>query len=332
MSSIAVSVIIPVYNAEKYFERCVCSLFEQTLDNMEYVFVNDCSPDNSLEILYQLMEQYPHRVPQVKIINHETNQGEANSRNTGLMHVTGKYVGWVDNDDWVDKEMFAALYQQAEVSNSDIVWCDLYVCHNEPKGLVLNRQLHDEDNIALVRGILYGRLHGFVWNSIAKRQLYIDYSIFFTPDVNLMEDKFVSIQLRFYAQKCTYLPCAYYYHNKMNEKSITMSPDNFTKNAKNGLKTMRSIFSFLETNDKGIDFSQDFVHAKLVFKDYYLHSFTSEGFMIWQMVYPEANKFFLKCPDVPLKNKMIAWLIVHDWWWWLTICIKLRKMIKRFYK
>ena len=332
MSHIAVSVIVPIYNAEKYFERCVRSLFEQTLSNMEYIFVNDCTPDNSLEMLNQLMAQYPHRIPQVKIINHETNKGEASSRNTGLRHVTGSYIGWVDCDDWVDKEMFNALYQMAEVSESDIVWCDLYVCHNKPKGWVKDRQSHNEDHIALVRGILCGGLHGYVWNSIAKRQLYTDHAIFFTPDVNLMEDKFVSIRLRYYAQKCTYLPCAYYFHNKMNIQSITISPANFVNNLNNGLKTMQSIFAFLETNDKGIDFVKDFMYAKLAFKDYYFHSFTLQGFMAWQQVYPDVNEYFLSNPAIPLKKRLLGRMIVNNHWCLLKICIKLRNVIKRFCK
>jgi len=333
MSDIAVSVIIPIYNAAKYFDRCVRSLFEQTSDNMEYIFVNDCTPDNCLEILYQLMELYPHRVPQVKIINHETNKGVATARNTGLKHATGRYIGWVDSDDWVDTEMFGAMYQKANASNSDIVWCDICFCYGDEANVCkIITQENNENHIDLVKGLIVGRLHGSLCNSIVKRNLYVDHNIIFLPEISLMEDKLISLKLRYYAQKCTYLPCAYYLYNKMNEQSLTMLPDNYDKNLSNGLKTMHLIFSFLETNDKGIDFLQDFVHAKLVFKDHYFNSFTIQGFNVWKQVFPEANKYFFSSPVVPIHKKMIGWMIENNCWWLLKICIKLRNLIKHFYK
>ena len=333
MNEVAVSIIVPIYNAEKYIERGIRSLFEQTLENIEYVFVNDCTPDKSIDIIQQLMTQYPHRIPQVKIIHHETNKGEAATRNTGLIHATGTYIGWMDNDDWVDQEMFEAMYEKAEVANTDIVWCDFYTCFSdEEKGRKINRPICNENNIALVRGLLHGKLHGYLWYSIAKRHLYVEHKISFAPGVNLMEDKIVSIKLRYYAQKCTYLPRAFYYYNRMNMQAITLSPENFEKNLNAGLSTMQSILSFLETNDKGIDFSEDFVKAKLAFKDYYFHSFSLQGYRVWKQVFPEVNQYYISRPTTPLKDKIIAWLIVNDYWMTLKLCIKLRNFIKRIYK
>ena len=329
MNHIAVSIIIPIYNAERYIECCVRSLFEQSLSNPEYIFVNDCTPDKSMDILQQIMRQYPHRVSQVKIINHETNKGVAATRNTGLMHTTGKYIGWVDSDDWVDNKMFDTMYQVAEDSNSDIVWCDFYTClNNNPKECVTNHQLCDEDSVALIRALLHGKLHGSLCNSIVKRQLYIYNDIQFSAGVNLMEDKLVSIKLRYYAQKCTYIPRAFYYYNKMNSQSITSSSANYADNLNSGVKSIQSILSFLETNEKGIDFSKDFMAAKLAFKDYYFHSFTLQGFNAWKQVFPEANQYFIKLPTTPLRDKIIGWLIVNDCWRTLKICIKLRNFIK----
>ena len=88
-----VSVCIPVYGVEKYIERCARSLFEQTMtDGIEFIFVNDCTKDNSIEILEKVLEEYPHRKEQVKIIHHEKNRGLVAARNTGLEHATGDYI------------------------------------------------------------------------------------------------------------------------------------------------------------------------------------------------------------------------------------------------
>ena len=85
-----VSVIVPVYGVEKYIERCARSLFEQTLDDIEYIFVDDCSPDRSIEILNQVIGEYPGRKDQVQIIHHASNQGLALARQTGLKAATGE--------------------------------------------------------------------------------------------------------------------------------------------------------------------------------------------------------------------------------------------------
>ena len=333
MDHVAVSIIIPVYNVEKYIERCVRSLFEQTLESIEYIFVNDHTPDQSLEILHRVMALYPHRIAQVKILNHESNRGVAVARNTGLMHATGKYIGWVDSDDWVDHEMFDEMYQTAEISDSDIVWCDFYTCHSDnEKEWKKHRQLCNEDSMDLVRGLLYGQLHGSLCNSLVKSKLYKENDILFSSDTNLMEDKLVSIQLRYYAQKCTYLPYAYYFYNRMNTQSLTLSPANEVKNLNDGIKSMQSIISFLEKNEKGIDFSKDFIHAKLVFKDYYFHSFTLQGYHAWKNVFPEVNEFFLTNPSTPLKDRLIGWMIMNDYWRLLKTGIKLRNFVKRFGK
>ena len=75
MENPKVSVLVPIYGVEKYIERCARSLFEQSLDNIEYIFVNDCTKDKSMDILYEVIKDYPHLLEQIRIINHETNRG-----------------------------------------------------------------------------------------------------------------------------------------------------------------------------------------------------------------------------------------------------------------
>ena len=85
-----VSVIVPVYKVEKYIEKCVRSLFGQTLDDIEYIFVNDCTPDASMEVLQNVLEEYPARKSQVKIFNHTINTGQSGARRDGMRMATGK--------------------------------------------------------------------------------------------------------------------------------------------------------------------------------------------------------------------------------------------------
>ena len=101
-----VSVIVPVYNAGRYIERCLRSLFEQTLDSIEYIFVDDCSPDDSMDILKRVLDEYPERKDDVKILTHQVNTGQSGARRDGMRIASGEYMIHCDADDWVDTDSY----------------------------------------------------------------------------------------------------------------------------------------------------------------------------------------------------------------------------------
>lgn len=109
----SVSVIIPVYNVGKFIERCARSLMEQTMDNVEYIFVDDASPDNSIQILQKVLADYPNRRDNVRILTHAENKGLPAARNTGLAVATGEYIFHCDSDDFVEPDMLEQLYGKA---------------------------------------------------------------------------------------------------------------------------------------------------------------------------------------------------------------------------
>lgn len=117
-----VTVVIPVYGVEKYIEKCVRSLMEQTLTDVEYIFINDCTPDRSITILKKVVDQFSLRKPNVRIINNVKNQGQAKSRRAGIMAATGEYVIHCDPDDWVEPTWLETLYNEAQKFDADIVW------------------------------------------------------------------------------------------------------------------------------------------------------------------------------------------------------------------
>ena len=109
-----VSILVPIYGTEKYIEKCARSLFEQTYDNIEYIFVNDCTKDASVEILKKTIEDYPQRKSQVTIISHNTNRGLAASRLTAFEHSTGAYLWCVDSDDYADVQAVSIIVPYME--------------------------------------------------------------------------------------------------------------------------------------------------------------------------------------------------------------------------
>ena len=212
-----VSVIIPVYGVEKYIERCVRSLFEQTLDDIEYLFVDDCTPDKSVEILKHVLEEYPQRKDQVIIHRMEQNSGQAKVREWGMSNVTGEYVIHCDSDDWVDVHMYEEMYNKAIEEDADIVVCDFFFtdCENAQlsKGLI---SLEREEVIA---DVLQWRVAGCLWNKLVRREVYANQDIQY-PIYNMGEDAVLVVQILWSAKRISYLqePLYYYY---INPTSIT---------------------------------------------------------------------------------------------------------------
>ena len=112
-----VSVIIPIYNTEKYLRKCLDSVCNQTLSDIEIICVNDCSTDNSLEIL----EEYASKDNRIKLIDFKENKGAAVARNAGIDEAKGEYIGFVDSDDFIDLDFYEKLYNKAVKSGADCV-------------------------------------------------------------------------------------------------------------------------------------------------------------------------------------------------------------------
>ncbi|HFI2446415.1 TPA: glycosyltransferase family 2 protein [Streptococcus suis] len=122
MSRPLISVIIPVYNAEKYLQRCIDSLLSQTYSNIEFIFVDDCSTDRSLEIL----KNNAHRDNRVKIVEQNENGGASISRNVGLFLAKGEFIGFVDSDDFVEPTMYENLLKAIQTNTTKLSCCGIY--------------------------------------------------------------------------------------------------------------------------------------------------------------------------------------------------------------
>ncbi|MBQ7631311.1 MAG: glycosyltransferase family 2 protein [Paludibacteraceae bacterium] len=121
-----VSICVPVYNVVPYIERCVRSLMEQTYQNLEYIFVNDCSTDDSLSVLRKVLQDYPDRKQNTIIVNNDCNHGLAYTRRISIEHATGEYITCVDSDDYIDKEMVQCMIDKAIQTQADIVTAGYY--------------------------------------------------------------------------------------------------------------------------------------------------------------------------------------------------------------
>lgn len=210
-----VSVVIPVYNVEQYIDKCARSLFEQTLDDMEFVFVNDCTKDRSIDILLDVLEEYPHRKLQVRVLEHEVNQGLPQARQTGINHATGEYIIHCDSDDWVERNMYEHMYMIATHDDADIVICEFNINDNEIVKSVDATVKKPED---FRIGIMTKTVHCSVWNKLVRKSLYENRILY--PTENYAEDLALMAQLFYYADIFSYCSTALY-HYRNNPDSIS---------------------------------------------------------------------------------------------------------------
>ncbi len=223
MSSTKISVIIPVYGVEKYIERFARSLFEQTLtEKVEFIFVNDCTPDNSIIILQNTIEKYPKIEEQVKIINNPVNSGQSPSRNNGIKASKGEYIICLDSDDWVEPTMLEDMYNKAITDNCDVVIVDYFVNTNK-KQICISQKPEKLDGLNCANQILNNTLHGSWCNKLFKRNLVVNSNII-EPQLgmNMMEDLMVTTQLLLHAKKVGYVEKAYY-HYFLNTSSVSQT-------------------------------------------------------------------------------------------------------------
>lgn len=206
---VKVSVIIPVYGVERYIERCARSLMEQTLQDMEFIFVNDCTRDSSIQILESVISEYKHRKDRVKIVHHSNNKGLPQARKTGIFHSTGDYVAHVDSDDWVDSELYEKLYNSALDNNSDIVVCDFLVHREDSIDLKIGTRADDIDTY--IPNLLFQKNPVSMVNKLIRREIYKNDIQF--PSDNMGEDMATTLQLMAHCHKMSYVEWTYYHYD-----------------------------------------------------------------------------------------------------------------------
>lgn len=216
-----VSILVPVYGVEKYIRRCAESLMEQTYDDIEYVFVDDCSPDRSISVLKEVVSHYPQREPQVRIIRHEQNGGLAAARATALQAATGEFVLHVDSDDWVDRRIVELLVRRQEETGADIVF-SAFISHYADHDEKVDKRFEGtarELSAAIVRlDFLWN-----VWGSLQRLSLYRDHGIRPEAGANMGEDYQVMPQITYYARSVAFVHEYLSYYNQANEGSFGRS-------------------------------------------------------------------------------------------------------------
>lgn len=215
-----VSLLVPVYGVEKYIEKCARSLFGQTYPDIEYIFVNDATPDRSIEVLREVAAEYPERSEQIKIIEHPVNKGLSAARNTAIDNSAGEYLWHIDSDDFIEADAVARLVAKAVAEDADIVVFDI----NEVCGSRVRRRRHSigsgQTEEYVVRLLLRKTFAG-IWCKFIRRDLFTRNGVRFVEGINYGEDYVTSPRVAFYARKIVKLDAPLYNYVVCNTGSIT---------------------------------------------------------------------------------------------------------------
>ena len=288
----AVSVIVLVYGVEEYIEKCARSLFGQTMEDLEFIIVDDCTPDRSMEILYSVLEDYPRRKDQVKVIHNEVNRGQAYSRRVGVEAATGEYIIHCDSDDWVDLDMYAKMYSKARECNLDLVICQLAaVDHGHTD--VIACSIGSED---ILGDIIKGCMSPSLMNKLFSRMVYEKGVVY--PRCNYSEDYAMTAQL---VSNCTsfeylYEPLYYYLAREGSISDIQTSIQK-TLQIKESLDL---VISSLEARGLDMKYRDAILYAKSLLK-YSAIPLPRKDYL---NVYPELNVSILFNKSVPFEKRL----------------------------
>ena len=210
-----VSVIVPVYGVEDYIGHCAESLLGQTYSNVECIFVNDGTPDHSMERLAKVVEQHPER--NVKIVN-KNNEGLSKARFSGLEVATGEYIMHLDSDDWMEPDAVERMVKEAVRTGADLVYCDFWKEYRHRSKLD-REKAYSVDNKRLWMKRLYNyTAYGYLWTKMARKELYKD---IFVPCYGMHEDIVYATQLIWRASSIAQLSVPLIHYRRDNPTSIT---------------------------------------------------------------------------------------------------------------
>lgn len=273
-----VSIIVPVYNVEQYLERCLTSLVNQTLQDIEIIVINDGSKDNSQNIIDKFYNNYPEKIRQYNI----KNSGAAQARNYALDLVEGEYIGFVDSDDYVETNMFEALYNKAVEENADISVCGYYKATADKCVEKGTYQYKCFNNNVFNEPSMFTNNFPYLWNKIFKTKLIKDNKIKF-ENYRIFEDLVFTYETFLKANKIVQVQKPLYYYRILRNDSLTN-------------KFSEKRFDIFDASDKLIEF---FINNNSFeyFEDELL-------FIILKHIYVVLEKE-IKLNQLELKNKFI---------------------------
>ena len=263
------SIIVPVYNTEKYIERCISSILNQEFDNFQLIIINDGSKDNSEKIINKLIKGYDN-----VIYKKIKNSGVAHARNVGLSYAAGEYIGFVDSDDYIEKDMYAKMYNMAINKKSEIVCCAYNKIMKDN-----NKEIHPKNvqcfgkSLLKSKNILFNS-NPYITQKIFKRELLSKNNILFDEDLRIFEDLLFSYKLFLLSNKIYYVDECLYNYSCENETSLTRK---FTEKMFDAFPALERLINFYRSKyNHEFDEALEYISVRHITLRYYENASSRE--------------------------------------------------------
>lgn len=303
-----VTVIITIYNRERFIADCARSLFGQTLDDVEFLFVDDASTDNSVSVLEEVIAEYPPRKEMIHVLQMEQNGGRAVARQTGIDHATGEYVIHVDSDDWVDTDMLELLYTKAKETDADIVGCN--ITHEYKTYQKIFRQTYYEIMDDNIRGLLNGKIFPSLCTSLTRTSLIKENHIIFPQGIDTGEDLLFNLQLYLHANKVIGIDAPSYHYRHTEESGSFKHTE---KSIKSVIEVARRIDELMKEAGNYERFKYDILFRKFSMKSALVITFDNEdNNQAWLHLFPETHPYIWSYKQFEWKRRLQLWLAAHN--------------------
>ena len=292
-----VSIIVPVFNAQDYINKCATSLLEQTYQNIEYIFINDASTDNSYKQLLDVISSFPNRI--CKVINNDKNIGSSATRNIGIMHAKGDYINFCDSDDRVEPTMIDDMVQTACINSADVVVTPFFTNTYENES-ILNYKSQEINNLNVIP-LDFQHLslcNKLTSTRLLKENLSLD-------GIDCWED--LSIISRIYAldAKVVLLNKPFYHYRKYEYHSLTSS--SHERQLSDRLKYTEFLIEWFDSKGLSNKYFQFLNHLKFTSKIKMLRT-TPRQYKRWKNTYPESNKYIMSYRDIPFHYRILFYI------------------------
>lgn len=302
MNEYKISVIVPIYGVEKYIGRCAESLFSQTMtEGVEYLFINDCTNDLSIERLQEVIGRHPELKNQIFIINHAVNKGLPSARNTGLEAAHGEYIIHIDGDDYCEPNALSQLYESAIENNSDFVWCDYYITFEKKRRVISQPCYHTPPDA--VKGMLQGVMKYNVWNKLCRRSIYKDNGITFPEGYSMGED-LTMIMVALNASRCSFVKEPLYNYVQSDSQMTACYTDRKLEELSYNCKR---ITGYIESEFPEWHLESEYSALQLLMKWPFLLDGKLSSFRRWLEWFPESGKYIWQTKGVCIRIKIVEW-------------------------
>ncbi len=320
-----VSFLVALYGVATYVEKCVRSLYEQTLDDIEIVLVDDCSPDDSMDIALRTLEEYPERKQQVKVVRHKENTGSHIVRKDGALAATGEYVIIVDGDDTVDVRMAEVLYAKAKETDADIVLCGIMHYRDNSQRCLMPVPIDTLGDSEAMRDATINRrgLPSPCCRMMRRELLTSDKMVW--PVGSHAEDVVITSVATFYAKKIAGIevPLYNYYHHP-NSKANNKSEEHLLKRFRAMSQNNELLFGFFEQQGVSEKYQHGIMVSKIRTRNILYPLMNKLKYCrLWRHTYPEVNKVMLMGNDLFVST-------YREKIWWLALALGQGHRFKKY--